>query len=65
MGLGRAVRVEEGCPPRPLSFFFFSFLRQQSLAAPPIEKNIFIWLMTDGGCCQPGSGSHCLTVTEA
>lgn len=25
MGLGRAVRVEEGCPPRPLSFFFFLF----------------------------------------
>lgn len=31
---------------------------------PPYE-NVFIWPMTDGRCCQPGSGSHCLTVTEA
>lgn len=28
-------------------------------------ENVFIQPMTDGRCCQPGSGSHCLTVTEA
>lgn len=28
-------------------------------------ENVFIWPMTDGRCCQPGSGSHRLTVTEA
>lgn len=56
MGLGRAVRVEEGCPP-PLSFsFFFSFLRQQSLAAPPIEKTFLFgsWLMA--GAASQGRG---------
>lgn len=31
----------------------------------PHYENVFIWPMTDGRCCQPGSGSHCLTVTEA
>lgn len=65
MGLGRAVKVEEGCPPPPFLFLFFSFLRQQSLAAPPIEKTFLFGSWLDGGCCQPGSGSHCLTVTEA
>lgn len=28
-------------------------------------ENVFIWLMTDRRCCQPGLGSQCLTVTEA
>lgn len=28
-------------------------------------ENVFIWPMTDRRCCQPGLGSHCLTVTEA
>lgn len=29
------------------------------------SEKVFFWPMTDGRCCQPGSGSHCLTVTEA
>lgn len=65
MGLGRAVRVEEGCPPPFPFLFFFFFFKTTEPRCSPNRKNIFIWLMTDGGCCQPGSGSHCLTVTEA
>lgn len=47
MGLGRAVKVEEGCPPAPFPFsFFFFFFKTTEPRCSPNRKNIFIWLMT-------------------